>query len=133
MHVEHRWLVPDRVVYLSISGDITPEDFEALNDRKVSLIDAGKAPVHMIYQMKNVNLIDHRPSTEGLKRILNTEKLGWYVAIDADLSAVRRALGRIALAFSRMRWRVVTSFDEAAAFIKKKDPSLQDVPFDKER
>jgi hypothetical protein len=88
------WLIPNRLMIVQISGDIAIEDIAEINAEIVALLDAGRAPIHIITDLKHLGKFPF--DLIGVRRAatyLQHPKLGLIVAY---------GVARLASSFAQM-------------------------------
>lgn len=115
------WYIPKRVILITLN-DVTIEDVRRTNQRVRELIVEGESPIHSItdvLQMKSV------PVDLGLIKQdypLASPKVGWVIMVGAN--PVAKFIANIVAKTSGSRLKMVSTFDEALAFLKSQDDSL---------
>ncbi|MBI1279096.1 MAG: hypothetical protein GC179_13290 [Anaerolineaceae bacterium] len=118
------WYIKDRVIFHRGFGDQSLEQIQQNNNRFIEMIEAGRAPVHIIVDAQQVSLIPI-----PLFRLSQTTSffkhpsLGWFVAIPGN-PITRFIAGFLPQIAGLHHYRVMRDFDSAAAFLKEKDVTL---------
>lgn len=126
MNVRLEWLIENRVMLLTLQGDICEDDFVGMGDQLAAMMDAGDAPIHLIADSSRQSkpLLDIH-ATRSIFSVLRSDKFGWAIHIGGTNN---RAVGMISSVISQMlgiRYRPFDTIEDAIAFIEDQDPSLE--------
>lgn len=123
MPYELSWYREKRVVLVKIQGDMTLENAFEYSDAIYEMVDSGIAPVHIIADLTEIgkfppSLISLRNAT----RYLLHPKAGWIMLIGGPIMA--QVFGEVLTRLTRINFRLVTSFQEAADALLEADATL---------
>jgi hypothetical protein len=118
------WLIKDRLIFVSISGDITLEDVAALNESITALLDAGQAPIHMLADIKDMgkfpfDLISMQRTSTYLKH----PKLGLVMMYGA--SRIASSFAQMITQIAGIKLRVVQSYTDALKHLMEEDAEIK--------
>lgn len=123
------WHCENRVLYVQLAGNITPEMLLKNCEYVASLLDVVTSErVHVIMDMQRVVSL---PKETGTLRnmfapLLSHEKLGWTVVMTGNLmlqSILNRTVHRLT-----EKWGYVGSMPEAADLLRRADSKLWTMP-----
>lgn len=118
------WLVEKRVLYTEFEGVITSEELGNFITDMTSMMEEGTPLVHHIsnsLQLERVTFsLAGARSMAGAFKL--TKMLGWQ--IDINQNQLNRMFADILSQFARVRSRTVLTYDDAIAFLKENDETL---------
>jgi hypothetical protein len=121
-----KWLVPDRVIYMWASGDISPGVREWMNTQAVYLYHSCATPrIHLFIDTRQVT--DQSRATRQDQPAIWHPRRGWCVTLGAIRNPVLRALLNPLLHLFRAYIQDFASNEDAIAFLQKADPTLPDL------
>ena len=118
------WLIENRVIHMQIFGDYELEPTRRLVTDAKKLVDAGTAPVHVIWDMTGMTKMptNLREPLNEMGALRYHPNGGWITMITN--SVMLRFAGQIATVFLGANYRAVGSFDEAVETICRVDQSV---------
>jgi len=124
LHVD--WYLKGHVILAEVSGDIEIDDVADLNDQIIALIDTSQTAVHLIIDVTNLGRTPtHLLKLREASHALGNEHVGWIIMVGLQNPFVN-FLGSMLTQLGRMsRYRVMTSVDEAYAYLRQADNQLQ--------
>jgi hypothetical protein len=133
MPITHQWIIPQRVIYVRWYGEISIADAHEANRNTARFLEEGIAPVHMLRDDSAITKIPHvtpRQAFDALKAVRDP-RFGWAVNIGYSNALVRNLINLYSK-FTRIRIHRVEKLEEALAFLKQADESLnlEDVRWD---
>ncbi len=119
------WEVEGHILYASYSGDVTVDELTAaMKDLDVEMTSHGGPFVNMITDMRNVQRQPSLTEVLGVIRQFETsEQLGWSLNV-GDSNPLLRFMTTIAGQLMHQRMRSFDTPEEALAFLKENDPSI---------
>lgn len=125
MAISIKWFIPQRVILLTLEGEIVSDDFEGLGDTLKDMLAEGTAPVHLIADSSRQEspLLDMK-FTRTTFSVLNNEKFGWAIGYG---SHANKLISFMSSAISQMlgiRYRAFETEQEAIAFLQEQDDTL---------
>lgn len=125
MSVQTKWLIADRVIETTFSGDITVEDLYANDENILPMIQAGQKPIHIICDVTRVDRFPTQivPIKKSAESYLRHNKMGWFILIGLD-NKVLRFLGQVIANASGVQMRQTATLEEAFTILRKVDPTL---------
>jgi hypothetical protein len=126
MGFEIRWLVPNRIVGVLVSSRLSNEEALAMNNAIRDHINAGEAPVHLIMDMRQVEVGGNKVS--DAKQFFIKDKspnLGWTVLISKNKMV--RFFSTIIMQAANLRVRMTETPEDALNFIAQLEPQLGDL------
>src|SRR5262245_25915737 len=126
MPIQMQWYCEGLVMYVEISGDITTADMIAYSNTLKQLVDSSDAPlVHMITDVSGIT--SHPSLREIMKYTKMPARLGWSLVIGMNTNAIVRFIAQAVSSALRLRYRELTSLDQALDFLQKMDSTLPDL------
>lgn len=125
MTYQVHWLIPHRLVEIRFSGDGNLPDLIAAQRDCLSLLEDGRAPVHVLVNTQEVSkpFVDIREMRASLK-LMDDSRLGWLLLVGGN-AVVRFAITLVAHhLIPRVRLRMVESTQEALLFLNEQDITL---------
>lgn len=117
------WLVYGRVAYLSIQGNVAPDEAQSAYISLMKLISQGKAPVHLILEHGGKQKFPLSMSLYNF--IINGgAPLGKGYLIVVGGSRQAKFVGNLFSYVNGVDTATFTTLDEAADFLIERDPSL---------
>ncbi len=117
------WLVEGRVAYLSIQGDVAPDEAQSAYVALMKLIGQGKAPVHLILEHGGKQKFPLSMSLYNF--IINGgTSLGKGRLIVVGSSRQAKFVGNLFSYVNGVDSATFATLDEAADFLYTSDPSL---------
>jgi hypothetical protein len=119
------WIVKRRVILCPLDGDMTIERAKHINDELVAMIDQGKPPVHIVFDLGSIghvpnNLFKLREATH----VISHPGLGWVMVAGIHNPLVN-FLGSMVAQLGRLsRYRVMPGVEEALAHLGEIDETL---------
>jgi hypothetical protein len=125
MPITHRWIIPQRVIYVTWYGEITLTDAHEANRNTARFIEEGIAPVHMLRDDSGITKIPNVTPRQTLAALhsVRDPRFGWAVNIGHS-NAFVRTLTDLYSKFTRIRIQRAETLEEALAFLKQADESL---------
>jgi hypothetical protein len=121
-----KWLVPERVIYIWASGEISPSVREWMNTQAVYLYHSCKTPkVHLFIDTRQVT--HQSPATRQDRPAIWHPRRGWCITMGNIHNPVLRALLNPLLRLLRTYIQDFSSDEEALSFLQKVDTSLPDL------
>jgi hypothetical protein len=123
------WLVPNRILYWKLSGEIPGSEIEEMSELIGQNIDKlAKQKVHIVIDAIAIRKLEHnsQAAREAFVALAKNQGLGKVVTIihnyqiQINLNVLSRAFG--------LNWHNVSSIDDAIRILKGADSSLQTVP-----
>jgi hypothetical protein len=124
------WLIPHRVVYWKLSGEVSGSEIYDSSELIAQLVDKlAKQKMHIVIDAINIRKLEHNNSPEArmaFEALARSQGIGQVVTvihnyqIQINLNVLSRAFG--------LKWHNVSSIDDAIRILKTSDSSLQSVP-----
>lgn len=119
---EVKWLVPQRVAYFSMEGDISNDEFARINEAMAALIQAGQSPIHIVAQVSQIK----RPPMDiqwiARKTAIQDEKVGHVVVIGAN--SLAKFIAQMVKNITKSNMHMVDSLEEAQTLLHEKDSTI---------
>jgi hypothetical protein len=118
------WYVPSRVAYQRIYGEYALDEIRQANQDGHQWLSEGVPPVHII-----ADILEMTSSPPSISLLIETTTVfshphfGWLVVISPPNLLVSTALG-VFRNVLRMKLMLVTSLEEAMAFLHEQDATL---------
>lgn len=124
MVYELNWLVPNRVLEMTMSGDIRAEEMRAMYREHIELVrEEGLTPVHVLLDGRGIENLQIR--IHEINTFLDssaTDLFGWTIIVTNN-----RFMKFLVVIFSKMtgsQFKTVDSYDEALMILKKQVPDI---------
>lgn len=130
MAVEVYWLVPERVMYMRVTGVFTVPEIIETHRRNMAMMDTitHDQPIHFID--------DNREMTKGPDSLAEVReanrpftqhpKLGWWVLVDTSMMV--RFISSVVGQVTRTRLKSVATWDDVVAFFPRVDTTVPPLP-----
>jgi hypothetical protein len=123
------WLIPHRVVYWKLSGEVSGIEIYDSSDLIAQHVDKlAKQKLHIVIDAVSIRKLEHKSAEAriGFETLARNQGIGQVVTlihnyqIQINLNVLSRAFG--------LNWHNVSSIDDAIRILKTSDSSLQSVP-----
>jgi|GEM_PF-7124796 len=128
-----QWLIPDKVIFIHLDGDIGAADLQFIADKIDTHIKETTAEkVHVLSDELNAKR-NKRDLREGISSLswVRDPKIGWVVACESTAQYARtKILGRLTVSLLNIQYRKFGTVDDAIKFLvgRGKDmPSIQEM------
>jgi len=123
MTQESSWYIPNRVVYLNLSGDISMDDAIDMGKTNLDFLNAGEPPVHFIIDATEIGSAPLRLSlaTEASSWVKH-DNIGWVVIV--GMSGFPKFLLTVIHNTLRFKMGNANSIPEAVEWLTKNDATL---------
>ena len=129
MPAKTTWYQENRVILITVQGELTLNDMSAVDAKIVEYVRQGSqsAPlVHLIVDMREmskmpVNLVQVQRTLTHLKE----PALGWSTMV--GMSPVMRFVASTVIQMAGARFRIYPTFEEAVRFLISQDESVADL------
>ncbi|NDJ62854.1 MAG: hypothetical protein GYB67_17165 [Chloroflexi bacterium] len=123
------WYLPERIMRIQLSEELTIADAEQLSNISPTYINQGTAPVHVLIDALTVEKYPTQIAqlSKVVKSKVDLAHLGWviYATRSPLLKFVFSTVTQIAM--PNVRLRVYETLDEALAFLVDRDVTLVDL------
>jgi hypothetical protein len=117
------WYIPDRLIYITVTGKITVADLKALDDTMWTMIESGRPPVHVLTDVTELEYVPGRlVDLRDLYYRLDTSAMGWNLVVTENRTV--RLISSVIGRFRRIRLRTFKTRRAALAFLQNQDSSL---------
>lgn len=127
------WLVPDRILYVTVYRDTPIRDWGAIQMEIVRQLESVPSPAHVIIDTEpkiNLNDVNDFRALSGLKPIQSMNLFRLVIIQDNIMVRFFSALAIQVFAPS-IPYDTKQNFDEAIATLQSYDPSLKQLTFEK--
>ena len=119
-----RWLVPDRVIFVSGEGHISPAVREWINTRIIYLMHSCATPrIHLISDVRRITQVSFSSITNP-SPVLSHPRRGWFISVGASKSWLMQAVLRAMVWMMTLNYRDCPTIGEALTQLNQLDPSL---------
>lgn len=127
MPVTIDWTIKGYVIFIRYSGDITMDDVREVRDRVVEMRDSTPGD-HFIHHIAEIDNAGTYPKSLGeiasvARPFLTHPRMGYTVVVNLS-NPFARFLAEMLAKFTRMRYRSVSTFDDALSFLHSVDTSI---------
>lgn len=128
MPIESYWILPEKILHVSIIGDITVDEVaQASNDAITIFNTSSTAPIHIIVD-------DSRGGDppKSIRKLIDAimvvrhANMGWMILYGGENKLAKYIL-QILASFTNLRYRRCQTLREAVAFLITVDDSLTDM------
>lgn len=125
MPVKTQWYVPDAVIYVQFWGETTVEDMQQYIHDAYQLSDlSSRSLVHVIADSSRVTKgINIKEVMKTISNVKPHPKAGWNITV-GEKDKIIRFTTDVARQLLRLRTRSFNTIDEAVAFLKDIDHSI---------
>jgi len=118
------WYVEGHIVYARFEGVVTIDEFREFMAKLFSYFD--QSPALLVHVIADNRRITRSLSIREIVSVVKKphEKMGWYIEVNTNINPVR-FISNIASQVFRIRNRTFATLDEATAFLKNQDQSIQ--------
>lgn len=124
MSIETRWYVEHRLSYTRLWGEVSEQDLKTMDAWLIACMDDSPALlVHHIIDTSDVTKPTSARQALQLKAPRHP-RMGWSITIGANRNPIVRFLTALVISAARIRYRDVSTLDEALALLHTLDPTL---------
>jgi hypothetical protein len=117
------WEIPDRLIYITITGLVDLDDLKQIDDAMWEMIGSGMQPVHVIADVTALQKFpDRLVQLRDVYYRLDTTSTGWIMVITEN--PMVRLISSVIARFRRLRIRSVRTRSDALDFLETQDPTL---------
>jgi hypothetical protein len=130
MHYHLQWLIEKRVIFLSMSGDISLQDLKDLRQASAAMLETSPAQIHTIVSVGQVGKINLGIKDLSLLFRSDDQDLtieGWNL-IYGEANSLIKMMSEIAFQITAAKHRWLNSHAECLSFLYEMDASLQGLP-----
>jgi hypothetical protein len=118
------WYIEGRVLYIHGPDVLSLETISQINDDAIQYLDTGTSRIHLVVDARSVRVMPHNlVELRKVSRLMDHFLIGWIAVITSD-PVVSFLASAIPQMLTRSHSRVVSDFDDAIAFLKETDPSI---------
>lgn len=117
------WLLPERVLYVRMWGDVALDELQAHNLRMLDLLNASPIPLYLFLDARergsiprNLNTLRRAVEYTGHKNLAGL----LHVSTNSTVNAVSEILSKVL----RAKYRQFQTFEEATDYLKRLNPDL---------
>lgn len=119
------WHLEGRIVHFLLTGNLTIEELAAGSNEIEQLFDEGTAPIHMISEVRDLGRYPMQIfQLKEAIRFVNRPELGWTAVV--GLKGPSAVIANVFSKIARTRQKPFDTLEEAIAFLKEQDSSLED-------
>lgn len=123
MTYQIEWQIPQRVILVTYTDQITVEDLTGVNRQLAVFHEEGIAPIHVISYLKTNKFPTSVKTVREVMNILKYEKWGWYIVAGFENSLGRFLMVMITNAFN-LKAKATTNLDEGLEILYRLDTTL---------
>jgi hypothetical protein len=126
MPVSVSWYLENRVVYVKLIGNVTPDEISSTSTEFIALVEQSSAP--LVHAIHDATELDSLPKSlkvvvDAIQNGYGHPRLGWSVAFGVG-SDFLRFVGEMTGRIFRIRYHIVQSKTEALAWLENVDSTL---------
>ena len=121
MH-ELSWHIDNKVILLHIQSELKIEDLSILDKQIKAMLDAGNAPVHLIYQSEDVDTPKDIAQVAKRLTFLKHQNCSWIITLGSNILIT--FIGRVVTNLSHIKLKAVPNIEEADKFLSKFDTNI---------
>lgn len=119
-----RWYVMGRVLYVRLWGTILVEEGQQVSDQSSQMLNSGQPLVHIILNSAELEKIPTSISQlQKTMQVYQHPSMGWLVEMGSSNPFVKFVSVMLARLY-RVRYRRAATLDEAVAFLKTRDATV---------
>lgn len=123
MTYQIEWQIPQRVILVTYTDQITVEDLVGVNRELTNFHEEGIAPIHVISYLKTNKFPTSVKTVREVMNILKCEKWGWYVVAGFENSLGRFLMVMITNAFN-LKAKATSTLEEGLDVLYRIDTTL---------
>ncbi len=125
------WAVEHRIILCQYIGHITLETVNEAARKAVPMVENGQQPIHFIMDVQEMSGL-HYGVQEGASRQFpfDIHSIGWIVYVGSRENAFYQFMATALAQYHGLRMRWFETMQEALAFLKDVDFSLDDIDVD---
>ena len=124
MAYQIEWQIPQRVILVTYTDQITVEDLAGVNQELAVFHEEGIAPIHVISYLQTNKFPTNVKTIKEVMNILSFEKWGWYIVAGFENSLGRFLMTMISNAFS-VKAKATNNLEESLEVLQRLDASLR--------
>ena len=122
------WYMPDRIIYVELSGTVTAADVQAFIAQMYDMVASSKLPVHSITDTHRVVKIESIPAVfKTAQAAPMHQNAGWSIMVGSINPFVNFAADFVS-SIMHSRYRRFDTMQQALDFVQERDETLTDVP-----
>jgi hypothetical protein len=128
MATEVRWLIPDHMIYLVATGEISSDDIQESITHIVDLIDNSDTVLtHILVNVRHVatSTLSVSERVEAIRPLVSHPKCGWIVMI-RNVNPMNNLVALTAAQIFKARLRCFDTVPEGLEFLKNMASDLPD-------
>lgn len=129
MAAKTTWYQENRVVLVTVQGELTLDDMARVDAEVIECIRQGSAVTPLVHLLVDMRAMNKMPiNLAQVQRTLTHLKepaLGWSVMI--GMSPVMRFIASTVIQMAGARFRIVPTFEEGVAFLISQDETIIDI------
>jgi len=119
------WHVPNRVLLLTVSGDVSLDDLVGFNSAVIDCLEHGTAPIHVVSIGDNIrrvptNLMLIKESVTYLQH----PKMGWTIIVQEKANPVTGFMVSVAAQATGMKLHQVKNLADGLETLRRLDQSI---------
>jgi hypothetical protein len=126
-----QWHTPNRVIYVKNIGDLTPDDFRAVDKEIIGLMRSAPSTnqVHVIVDCTEMGRMPDVSQLEfgRILKYFQEPRCSWTVIIDNKQNLMLRVGSRILTTMGSKRLQVESSVAAGLTFLRRVDPLFVEV------
>ncbi len=124
MPYELKWYVDNRIIYARVWGKTTSDEMQDFGALMLSLVESGTPPIYYIFDGTGIQQmpVNFTQAKDALK-FARHEAMGGIIAIGRSNPLVQ-TLSAVMTRIFRVNYRQLPTFDDAIAFLKEHDHSI---------
>ena len=119
------WLVEDKVIFTSLIGDLTIEDFTKLDNDIIPLFKASSSQT--IHMLADISLMTSMPGVFAMTKLqyITHPKIGYFIT--QSRNPVEKFIGSTVGQILKTKYRFIDTLDDGIQFLATLDDSLPSV------
>lgn len=128
------WYVPDKVVFVHNVGDLTADDFRAVDKQIIELMRAAQGKgIKKVHVFVDSTEMQHLPPLQDLEggRILKymvEPTCGWTIVVGYRNNVFLSILSRLLTSVMKVDLYMADTLSKGTTLLKQLEPSLTDLP-----
>ena len=119
-----RWLIPNRVIFVSGEGKINAAVRDWMNARIIYLMHSCSTPhIHLISDVRRITHVSPSSVTKP-SPVLRHPRRGWFLSVGASKHWLMRPIMRFTVWMMTLNYQDCPTIPDALAQLRQLDPSL---------
>ena len=120
-----QWHIPNRVLVLNVSGDVSLWDLERFNSEMTHYLEVGTSPVHLVSIGNNIRRVPtNLMNIQQTISYVHHPHMGWTIIVQEKANSLAGFVLSVAAQASGMKMRQVKNVGDGLATLGQLDSSV---------